>query len=62
MTDKNSTLISSVSGLALFTVGAYRIFTNNLEAMSLLVAYIFLIGGLIGFVLSIARLSKMNRT
>ncbi|WP_413367249.1 hypothetical protein [Lysinibacillus sp. 3P01SB] len=62
MTDKNSTLISSVSGLALFTVGAYRIFTNNLEAMSLLVAYIFLIGGLIGFVFSVARLSKMNRT
>lgn len=62
MTDKNSTLISSVSGLALFTVGAYRIFTNNLEAMSLLVAYIFLIGGLIGFVFSVAKLSKMNRT
>lgn len=62
MTDKNSTLISSVSGLALFTVGAYKIFTNNLEAMSLLVAYIFLIGGLIGFVFSVARLSKKNRT
>lgn len=62
MTDKNFTIISSVSGLALFSLGAYRIFTDNLEAMSLVVAYIFLICGLIGFAFSVVRLSRIHRT
>ncbi|KOS68327.1 hypothetical protein AEA09_07000 [Lysinibacillus contaminans] len=61
MTDKSRTVLNSVSGLALFSVGAYRIFTNNLEAMSILVAYIFLIGGLIGFVFSVVKLSRIDR-
>lgn len=61
LTDKSRTLLSSVSGLALFSVGAYRIFTNNLETMSILVAYIFLIGGLIGFVFSVVKLSRIDR-
>ncbi|WP_141903252.1 hypothetical protein [Lysinibacillus sp. Y5S-8] len=59
MTDKNRVILSSVSGLALLTLGAYRIFTNNLAAMSLLVAYMFLIGGMIGFVCSVVKLSRM---
>ncbi|MFJ5788885.1 hypothetical protein ACIP9G_02260 [Lysinibacillus sp. NPDC093197] len=62
MTDKSRILLSSVSSLALFALGAYRIFTNNLEAMSILVAYIFLIGGLISFVFSIAKLSEIHRS
>lgn len=62
MTDKNRTLLSSVSGLALCSVGAYRIFTNNLEAMSILVAYIFFITGLIGFVFSVIKLSRIKQT
>jgi hypothetical protein len=62
LTDKSSALLSSVSSLALFSVGAYRIFTNNLEAMSLLVASILLIGGLVGFVFSTARLARIYRT
>ena len=62
LTDKNRTLLCSVSSLALFTLGAYRIFTNNLEAMSILVAYIFLISGLISFVSSVAKLYRIDRT
>ncbi|KUF37351.1 MULTISPECIES: hypothetical protein [unclassified Lysinibacillus] len=59
MTDKNKVILSSVSALALWTLGAYRIFTNNLAAMSMLVAYMFLIGGMIGFVFSVVKLSRM---
>ncbi|ATP40672.1 hypothetical protein CSE16_11780 [Solibacillus sp. R5-41] len=62
MTVKNRTLLSSVSGLALFSLGAYRIFSNNIEAMSIVVAYIFLISGLIGFVFSVVKLFKIERT
>lgn len=60
LAEKNRTLLSSVSGLALGTVGGYRIFTNNLEGMSILVAYIFLICGLIGFVFSVIKLSRIS--
>ncbi|MEY9972985.1 hypothetical protein ABH966_003369 [Lysinibacillus sp. RC46] len=60
MTEKNRTLLSSVSGLALGTVGGYRIFTNNLESMSMLVAYIFFICGLIGFISSVVKLSRIS--
>lgn len=60
MTEKNRTILSSVSGLALFSIGAYRIFTTNLEAMSLLVAYIFFISGLIGFVFYVVKLSRID--
>ncbi|AUS87130.1 hypothetical protein LBYS11_12675 [Lysinibacillus sp. YS11] len=62
MTDKNKILLSSVGSLALFTLGGYRIFTNNLEVMSILVAYIFFICGVIGFVFNVVRLSKTPRT
>ncbi len=62
MTDKNRALLLSVAGLALFTLGGYRIFTNNLETMSILVAYIFFICGLIGFVSNVVKLSKTPRT
>ncbi|WP_445477441.1 hypothetical protein ACULLL_13000 [Lysinibacillus irui] len=62
MSDKNKILLGSVTSLALFTLGGYRIFTNNLEAMSILVAYIFFIYGLIGFVFNVLKLSKISRT
>ena len=62
MTDKNRILLSSVGSLALFTLGGYRIFTNNLEVMSILVAYIFFICGVIGFVFNVVKLSKTPRT
>ncbi len=62
LTDKNRILLSSVGSLALFTLGGYRIFTNNLEAMSILVAYIFFICGFIGFVFYVVKLSKTPRT
>lgn len=62
LTDKNKILLSSVGSLALFTLGGYRIFTNNLEVMSILVAYIFFICGVIGFVFNVVRLSKTPRT
>lgn len=62
LSDKNKTLLGSVTSLALFTLGGYRIFTNNLEAMSILVAYIFFIYGLIGFVFNVIKLSKIPRT
>ncbi|TQR28457.1 hypothetical protein C7Y47_21730 [Lysinibacillus sphaericus] len=62
MSVKNKTLLSSVFDLALFTLGGYRIFTNNLEAMSILVAYIFFICGLIGFVFNVVKLSRIPRT
>ncbi len=62
LTDKNKILLNSVGGLALFTLGGYRIFTNNLEAMSILVAYIFFICGFIGFVFNVVKLSKTPRT
>lgn len=62
MANKSSLFISSVCGLALFSVGAYRIFTNNLEAMSLVVAYIFLICGLTGFILNVVKLSRLKRS
>lgn len=61
MTNKSSLFISSICGLALFTLGGYRIFTNNLEAMSLFVAYIFLISGLTGFILNVVKLSRLDR-
>lgn len=62
LSEKNKTILSSVSSLALFTVGGYRIFTNNLEAMSILVAYIFFICGLIGFLFNVVKLSWIPRT
>ncbi len=62
LTDKNKILLSSVGSLALVTLGGYRIFTNNLEVMSILVAYIFFICGVIGFVFNVVRLSKTPRT
>ncbi|MFJ7646837.1 hypothetical protein ACIQ1H_04765 [Lysinibacillus sp. NPDC097279] len=62
MTNKNRTILSLVSSLALFTLGAYRIFTNNLEEMSILVAYIFLIGGFITILSSVVMLSKKKQT
>lgn len=62
LTDKNKILLSSVGSLALFTLGGYRIFTSNLEAMSILVAYIFFIYGFIGFVFNVVKLSKTPRT
>lgn len=62
LTDKNKILLSSVGSLALFTLGGYRIFTNNLEVMSILVAYIFFICGVIGFVFNVVKLSKTPRT
>ncbi len=62
LTDKNRTLLSSISGLALCSVGAYRIFTHNLDAMSILVAYIFFIGGLIGCVFSVVKLFRIEQT
>ena len=62
MTDKNRTLLSLVSSMALCSVGGYRIFTNNLEAMSILVAYIFFISGLIGLVFSVVKFSRIKQT
>ncbi len=62
MTEKNKILLSSVSGLALCTFGGYRIFTNNLEAMSIQVAYIFLICGFIGFVSCVKKLFRTSWT
>ena len=59
---KRSTLISSVSSLGICSVGGYRIFTNNIEGMSILVANIFFITGLIGFVSSVVELYKKPRT
>jgi len=55
------TLISLVSALLLFLFGAYRIFTNNLESMSLLVAYIFFICGLTGFIFCVVALFRTAR-
>ncbi|KMY31922.1 hypothetical protein ACZ11_07000 [Lysinibacillus xylanilyticus] len=62
MTEKNITLLSSVYCLALGSVGGYRIFTNNIEPMSILVAYIFFITGSIGFVFSVVKLSRIKQT
>ncbi|MEY9976555.1 hypothetical protein ABH968_001500 [Lysinibacillus sp. RC79] len=62
MSIKNKTLLSSVFSLALFTLGGYRIFTNNLEDMSILVAYIFFICGLIGFGFNVVKLSRIPRS
>ncbi|WP_324727879.1 hypothetical protein VO178_12915 [Lysinibacillus fusiformis] len=55
MTVKNRNFICFISGLALFLVGAYKIFTDHLEAMSLLVAYIFFVCGFIGMFLVFYR-------
>ncbi|QDQ03169.1 hypothetical protein FOH38_23520 [Lysinibacillus fusiformis] len=64
MNDKRrrSTLISSVSSLGLCSVGGYRIFTNNIDDMSIQVAYIFFITGLICFVASVVELYRNPRT
>lgn len=64
LTDKRrrNTLISSVSGLGLCSLGGYRIFTNNIDGMSIVVAYIFFITGLIGFVSSVIELYRNPRT
>ncbi|MEA0565881.1 hypothetical protein [Lysinibacillus irui] len=62
MSGKNKPLLGSVTSLALLTLGGYRIFTNNLEAMSILVAYVFFICGLIGFIFNVIKLSKIPRT
>lgn len=61
MTVKNRNFICFISGLALFLVGAYKIFTDHLEAMSLLVAYIFFVCGFIGSVFSIVSLFRTAR-
>jgi len=62
LAEKNRTLLSSVYCLVLGSLGGYRIFTNNIEAMSILAAYIFFITGLIGFVFSIVKLSRIKQT
>lgn len=61
MTVKSRIFICLISGLALFLLGAYNIFTDNLEAMSLLVAYMFFVCGFIGFVFSIVSLFRTAR-
>jgi len=61
MTVKSRIFICLVSGLALFLVGAYKIFTNHLEAMSQLVAYMFFVCGFIGFVFSSVSLFRTAR-
>ncbi len=57
MTVKNRNFICFISGLALFLVVAYI----HLEAMSLLVAYMFFICGFIGSVFSIVSLFRTAR-
>ena len=61
MTVKSRIFICLISGLALFLLGAYKIFTDNLEAMSLLVAYMFFVCGFIGFVFSVVSLFRTAR-
>ncbi|GIP45046.1 hypothetical protein J45TS6_35050 [Paenibacillus sp. J45TS6] len=64
MADKRkfNIFIGLISCFGICTVGGYRIFTNNIEGMSLVVSYIFFITGLIGFVSSVVALYRHPRT
>ncbi|CAM5194668.1 hypothetical protein UACE39S_02275 [Ureibacillus acetophenoni] len=52
MKEKCSLLLGLICGLLLCSLGSYRIFTDQLEEMSLTVGYIFAIAGFISFAFS----------
>ncbi|GGJ77415.1 hypothetical protein [Virgibacillus salexigens] len=58
----NRTIITLVSSLLIFAVGLFRIFTEYLSSMSLFVAYVFIITGLIGVVANGLKLKSSKHT
>ncbi len=58
----NRTIITLVSSLLIFAVGLFRIFTGYLSSMSLFVAYVFIITGLIGVVANGLKLKSSKHT
>jgi hypothetical protein len=60
MDRKTKTIIALVGSILISTVGILRIFSESLPLISLFVAYIFAVTGLIGAVANSLILSKTN--
>ena len=60
MKNKTRVIITLVCGLLIFAVGMFRILTESLSSTPLLVAYIFVITGLIGVVANSVMLKKLQ--
>ncbi|PYZ94905.1 hypothetical protein CR194_05120 [Salipaludibacillus keqinensis] len=60
MNNKNRTIITLVCSLLILAVGMFKILTELLPSMSLFVAYIFVITGLIGVVANGMTLRKLQ--
>lgn len=58
--NKTRSIITLVSSLFIFAVGLYRILTESLSSMSLLVAYVFAITGFIGVIANVVILRKLK--
>ncbi|GIN86375.1 hypothetical protein J6TS2_27610 [Heyndrickxia sporothermodurans] len=58
MRNRARLLIVLLCSLCIFGVGTYRIFTENLTSVPLVVAYIFAITGFIGFLANTTLLIK----
>jgi len=62
MNGKLRILIGLIGCLLLLILGIYRIFTNNLENMSLTVGYIATITAFLGFIAFSVKLFRVVRT
>lgn len=60
LNNKNRTIITLVCSLLILAVGMFKILTELLPSMSLFVAYIFVITGLIGVVANGMTLRKLQ--
>lgn len=56
------TIIIFISSLLLFVFGTFRILTETLSSIPLLVAYIFAVTGFIGVVANLVHLTKIRTT